>query len=165
MVEIDRDDELVAQLRRVANEVDPVPEAVVAAARAAIATRDLDAELAVLIADSAARDADDLSHPSLAFEPTRRGTTGLSGGRLLSFSGGGLQVDLEVSERGELRDLIGQLAGPPATGCTMEHPGGQWPIPLDDLGRFTVTGVKPGPIRLRCLSERGFVVTTAWVAI
>jgi len=157
MVDIDRDDDLVAELRRVANEADPVPEAVIAAARAAITTRDLDGELALLIADSAAA--------ALAFEPTRTGTTGLSGGRLLSFAGGGLQVDLEVTERGELRDLVGQLAGSPATRCTVEYAGGERPLPLDDLGRFTLTGVRPGPIRLRCRPAPGVLVTTAWVAI
>ncbi|MFD0744362.1 hypothetical protein ACFQ1L_23015 [Phytohabitans flavus] len=47
------DDALMAELRRIAAEVDPVPPSVIEAARAAIFTRHLDHELAELVADSA----------------------------------------------------------------------------------------------------------------
>ncbi len=47
------DDALMVELRHVVGRVDPIPEAVRIAARAAIEWRTLDAELAALVHDSA----------------------------------------------------------------------------------------------------------------
>jgi hypothetical protein len=163
------DDELIAALRRVAIEVDPVPEGLLLAARAAIATRDLDAELAVLVADSAAAndpDADlDPTLSSLAFEQVRTGGQATLGSRLLSFAGGGVQLDVEVSERGGDVDLMGQVIGGSPEECVLEHSGGRDPFTPDALGRFVVSGVRRGPARIRCTSSTGARVTTAWVTI
>lgn len=49
----DDDEALLTDLRHVTNELDLIPEHVLAAARAAIGRRTIDAELAELIADSA----------------------------------------------------------------------------------------------------------------
>ena len=49
----DDDEALLSELRRVTNELDPIPEHVLTAAHAAIGWRTIDAELAELIADSA----------------------------------------------------------------------------------------------------------------
>jgi hypothetical protein len=49
----DDDEALLVDLRRVTNELDPIPEHVLAAVRAAIGWRTIDAELADLIVDSA----------------------------------------------------------------------------------------------------------------
>lgn len=171
------DDRLVADLRRIANEVDPVPDVVRAAAHAAITTHHLDRELAILVADTAANGSDlrehpaigkppsDLeAHPDLAFEPVRAGPTRSS--RLLSFAGNGVQVDIEVNEHGELLDLIGQFTGASAQGCVLEYGTGEYlALEVDSLGRFLVSGVRRGPVRTRCRSAAGVAVTTAWVTL
>lgn len=77
----DKDARDIAHLRRLANEADPVPEAVYAAAKAAYTTRDLDGELAALVADSAAAEA------TLAFDAVRTGPRQPVEPRLLSFRG------------------------------------------------------------------------------
>ena len=88
--------------------MDPVPAEVLIAARAAIATRDLDGELAVLVADSNAHE-----EPSLTslFEPVRSHTASPSRPRLLTFAGGGVQIDLELGTRQGLIDVVGQFTG------------------------------------------------------
>jgi hypothetical protein len=155
------DDELVGALRRVAAEADPVPDDVVAAARAALGTRDLDAELAVLIADSAS--ASGTAEP--AFEPVRTGADAVPDSRLLTFRGGGIELDVEVSGQGPVVDLVGQLTGGSAGECVLEHAGGRYPLDPDPLGRFLVTGVRRGPARVRCRAAGGALVLTAWVTI
>jgi hypothetical protein len=153
------DEALLADLRRVVSTVDGPPDSVVAAARAAFLARDLDGELAVLTADSRAPGDD-------AYDRVRAGTAEPAQGRwLLSFCGGGVQVDMEVEEhQGRLR-LIGQLLGSSEQDCFLESVRGRMPIEVDELGRFIVTDVLPGPVRLRCRSADGRVVTTAWVAV
>ena len=164
------DDELVAELRRLAAALDRAPDDVRAAARAAITTRDLDSELAALVADSAVDDASDPgSDPellTLAFEPVRTGTAGMGRSRLLSFAGNGIQVDLEVTEHGGRADLIGMFTGASFENCVLEYAsGGQRTLDVDSLGRFLVTGVRRGLVRTRCRSAAGVRVVTAWVTI
>jgi hypothetical protein len=158
------DDELVAELRRLAAEVDAVPDEVRAAAHAAITTRHLDRELAVLVADSAA--GVDTGHPASAFEHVRTGTGEGRNPRLLSFAGGGAQVDLELNDHGDRLDLIGQFSGASTEGCVLEYAsGGPLVLDVDDLGRFLVSGARHGPVRARFRSAAGAQVVTAWVTI
>jgi hypothetical protein len=150
----DTDDELQARLARVVAEIDAVPEEVRQAARAAFGTRDLDGELAVLVADSA--------HDG--FEAVRAGD--VLGPRLLSFACGEVQVDLEVSRTGDQLDLTGQVTGAAEHGCRLEYPrGATLELDLDSIGRFLVSGIPAGPIRLRCYSAAGAPVLTSWVAV
>jgi hypothetical protein len=150
----DDDDELLARLGGVVAEIDPVPAEVRRAARAAFGTRDLDGELAALVADSA--------HDG--FEAVRAGD--LFGPRLLSFACDGVQVDLEVSRAGDQVDLTGQVTGAAGHGCRLEYPrGATVELDLDSIGRFLVSGVPGGPIRLRCYSAGGVPVLTSWVAV
>jgi hypothetical protein len=150
------DDQLVDRLSRIATEIDPLPETVRLAARAAFATRDLDRELAALVGDSAAE-----AGAGLAFEPVR-GTA--AAGRMLSFAGGGVRVDLEISRYGGRVDLIGQLAGAAPDACELEYASGPpRPLDVDDLGRFLVTDTYPGTVRIRCRSTGGALVVTSWV--
>lgn len=155
------DDELIGALRRVAAEADPVPDDVIAAARAALGTRDLDAELAVLVADSASA----AGGAELAFEPVRTAAEPVPDSRLLTFRGGGIELDVEVSGQGPVVDLVGQLTGGTAGECVLEHPGGRYPLDPDPLGRFLITGVRRGPARIRCRTVTGAPVLTAWVTI
>lgn len=145
------DDLLIERLRRVAAEADAVPENVLAAARAALATRDPDVELARLVADSA----------EAGFEPVRSGPVAA---RLLAFDGGGVRVDLDVEATAGHTILIGHVSG--ADACVLERgDGGRQLVPLDELGRFLVSGVRPGPLRLRCRGPAGRTVTTSWVTV
>jgi hypothetical protein len=159
------DDELVDTLRRIAAEVDPVPEDVDAAARAAIRTRDLDRELAVLVADSAAGEDPDLEWDRVAaFDQVRSG--GTAARRLLSFAHGDVQVDVEVSGQGDRVDLIGQFTGASTEECVLEFGhGGHLALEVDSLGRFLAAGVRRGALRARFRSAAGAAMTTAWVTV
>jgi hypothetical protein len=158
------DDALVAELRRLAAEVDSVPDEVRAAAHAAITTRHLDCELAVLVADSSADV--EVGHPASAFEQVRTGTAGSQNRRLLSFAGGGAQVDLELSDQGDRLDLIGQFSGASTEGCVLEYASGApLELELDDLGRFLVSGARHGLVRARFRSAAGVQMITAWVTV
>ncbi|MEV6633005.1 hypothetical protein AB0M54_19875 [Actinoplanes sp. NPDC051470] len=148
------DDELLADLRRLAALVDPVPQHVREAARAAFLTRDLDAELAELIADSTA-DAD--------FEPVRQATDE----RLLSFAADGTQVEMTVRAEGAGWTMMGQVFGAgPGTEAVVESDGrATTPLDLDDLGRFLVGDLASGPVRLRCDLPGGAKLVTSWVIL
>ncbi|GAA4736961.1 hypothetical protein [Phytohabitans rumicis] len=153
----DDDDVLIAELRRVAGEADPVPAVVVAAARAAITTRNLDHELARLVADSADADL------GRSFEAVR-GPARETESRLVSYEGGGVQVDLDLSPSGGGLRLIGQFSGAPVAECTLEQGDGtSRPVAVDDLGRFAVEDLPAGPVRLRYRSATGDLVRTAWI--
>ncbi len=139
---------LMAELRRMASIVDPVPADAVAAARSAFAWRTMDAELAELTADSAID----------AFAAGVRGSTMPA---LLTFEASGLTIELEVSAIGGERRLIGQLV-PPAPGAVeVRHRGGVVSVKADTMGRFSVDGVTAGPVNLRCAADMT-VVETDW---
>jgi hypothetical protein len=168
LIQRELDDELIAELRRVAAEADPVPADVLLAAQAAIGTRDLDGELAELVGDTVAEldgyDGDAL--PGQLFEAVRAGADGFPASRLLSFAGGGVQVDLEVSRVGDHFELIGQLTGAAPDSCLLEGPHGRTRrLDLDGLGRFVVNSADAGPVRLCCRSTTGTRVRTSWVTI
>jgi hypothetical protein len=147
------DDDLLAGLRRLAALADPVPAHVRAAARAAFETRDLDARLAELIADSAA-EAD--------FEPVRQATDE----RLLSFAADGTQVELTVRAEGAGWTMMGQIFGPGTRQAAVETgPRAGTPLDVDDLGRFVATGLRSGPVRLRCGLPGGGSLVTSWVML
>jgi hypothetical protein len=155
----DDDDELMAQLSRLAGELDAVPEHVVAAAQAALSTRDLDSELAELVADSSATESE------LEFELVRRGADA-GHDRLLSFDSGELQVELEVIQDGDELTLIGQVIGTAPVDCSLEYGDSRRiALPTDELGRFLVDGLSGGPVRVRCRSATGASVSTSWVML
>jgi hypothetical protein len=155
---MDRDNADLDNLRRIVRDVDPVPDEVFAAARAAIITRELDAELAALVADSAAME------DELRFDPVRTASTEAAETRLLSFDGGGVQVELEVSGQADQLMVVGQVIGAADRGCVLEQADGRvHEVELDSLGRFLITGVTSGPARLRCRSASGGRVSTHWV--
>jgi|tagenome__1003787_1003787.scaffolds.fasta_scaffold20576607_2 hypothetical protein len=138
------DDEMLARLRNAANELDPVPEHVLAAARAAITTRRLDEELAELIADSALVDS----------------AVRAAGGevRLLSFEAADVSLELQVEYRGDEVSVRGLVTG--TTGeAVVEVAGTRHTVPIDD-GWFAVTGLPRGATRV---SVPG--VVTSWVRL
>jgi hypothetical protein len=146
----DRDDDLLAELRGVAARIDPAPDELVAAARAAFAWRTMDAELAELVGDPASEDgrlvgvrSDDLA-------------------TLLSFEAPGLSVEVEVLVTGERRRLLGQLVpGGPAR-VEVRHRAGLTEVVADEIGRFAADDLPPGPVSLRSQGAEGRWVETDW---
>ena len=147
------DDDLLADLRRVAGIADPVPAHVRAAARAAFETRDLDARLAELVADSA---------ESSGFEAVRQ----VAEERLLSFATSDAQVEVTVRAEGAGWTMMGQVFGVGPGAATLETgTPGSIPLEVDDLGRFLVADVPGGPVRLRLRLAGGDTVVTSWVTL
>ncbi|TMR91536.1 hypothetical protein [Nonomuraea basaltis] len=138
--------ELEERLRAIAGQLDPVPQELYDEAMRAYALRTLDAELAELTFDSW----DELS------------ATRVRGGRarLLTFTGNGLVVELEVTDG----RLVGRLSGGPADIEVQRRDGGSR-LRSDELGRFTTGVLAPGPLRLRVSPEHGEPVVTSWIRI
>lgn len=151
------DDELLARLRRIAAEVDPVPEHVGAAARLAIEWRTLDAELAALIEDSR------VDEPALAVRAA-------GAPRALAFEAGELviEVEAEATGEGELR-IVGQLVPAQPAEVVVRHGGALVATRADERGRFAAAGIEAGAISLRVrLAGAGGaarLVETAWLSI
>ncbi len=149
----ERDDELAGELRRLADRLDPAPPELLAGAVAAFAWRDIDAELAELVFDSLL-DTDEAA--LVRGSPDRR---------LVSFAGGGLTVDVEVTAAGPERTIMGQIAPPQAGQVDLRR--GQETITLDadELGRFRSGPLPPGPLSLRLRPAGGAPVVTDWLAL
>jgi hypothetical protein len=153
----DDDEALLGDLRRVTNELDPIPEHVLAAARAAIGWRTIDAELAELIADSA------VDEPALLVR-------GATAPRSLTFEAPGLTIEIEAEHAGaDDLHLSGQLVPPQPAEVTIRQGEGLLALRADERGRFAARGIAPGPLSLRCrlggeVGSRRFV-ETAWMTI
>ena len=144
---------LLADLQ-LAGELEAVPAELVAAAKAAIMWRTIDAELAELTYDSQLDD--------LALSGVRSGEPS----RLLTFESPGLIVEVESLDAGTRRRLVGQLVPAQPGRVQVRHGGGTIEVPADDLGRFTADGILPGPVSLRCTGVDGVVaVVTDWVVV
>jgi len=135
------DDELMAELAELVDQFDPVPTAVVAAAKASVVHTDLDEELAALVYDSDFDDGTPL--PGRGELARVRG----SGGRRLTFEGPALTLELKVQTE---RRLIGQLLPPQEADVEITSPGASFTVHADALGRFVADDVPAGPVRLRC---------------
>ena len=153
------DDTLLAELRHVIGQVDPVPEPVRIAARAAIEWRTLDAELAALVHDSA------IDERALAV----RGTA--AGPRALTFEAGDVTIEIEAEvtdDAGTLR-LVGQLVPPQAADVAVRHGDELVAVRADERGRFASSAISPGPVSLRCRLDGGSgasrLVETAWLTV
>jgi hypothetical protein len=142
------DDELMERLRDVADELDPVPEAVLRDARTALSSRLLDHELAVLLGDSA-----------MAGTAVRGG-----GPRLLSFRAGPVALELQLDEVGEQLSLRGQVTGA-AGEVQVETATDRRRVPIDAEGWFVVPDLPTGAVRLRLVAVDGTAVSTSWVTV
>ncbi|MFG2042384.1 hypothetical protein [Dactylosporangium sp. NPDC048998] len=146
------EEEVLSSLREIAGRHDPVPPAVLAAARASLAWRNPDAALAELVRDSLDR-----------LIAVRGGTP-----RVLTFLGGALTIDVQVTSHAGAVDVVGELAPVVAARVVVESPGGSHETSADAEGRFRVEGIAAGPVRLRCEPEveGAFVpVRTEWVQL
>jgi len=155
----DEDETLLAELRRVVAVIDPVPEAVQIAARAALDWRTLDAEFAELV------------HDSIVDEPLLAVRGGASGPRTLTFEAEGLEIEVEAEPHGEgggLR-ITGQLVPAQTAQIGIATAGALVLTRADERGRFAALGVAAGRVRLRCwldgAPDGGRLVETAWLEI
>ncbi len=143
------DDALLDRLRAVGADADPVPELVVASARAAFTTRRLDAELAELVLDSAE------AHSSVR-----------SAGadvRVLSFETGDVTVEVQVQDGPRGHELRGLVDGAQPTSVTIEiAAAAPLVVSVDEDGWFVAAPIPAGPLRLRI--DRPPVVTE-WVVL
>jgi hypothetical protein len=142
------DDALLARLREIAAHADGVPEYVLAAAKAGLTLRDLDGELAELVADTALDSAGTAVRAN-GTEP-----------RLLTFEAESLVVSVEVGGA----TLQGDVGDGPGE-ASLELPDGERRTsPVDEHGRFRFQDLSTGPARLR-IRVRDATVTTSWVPL
>ena len=150
-----RDDELLEELRMMMRRLDPVPAEAVAAAKAAIMWRTIDAELAELTADS------------LMGDERLVGVRAHDAPTMLTFEVGSQVLEVEVVRRGQLRRLVGQLV-PAASGqVAVRHGDAETTVEADEVGRFSVDGITPGPVRIRwqAPSAGGRAAETDWFLV
>ena len=140
---------LLAQVRAAVQEYDPVPPNVLAAAKASLTWRTVDAELAALAHDS-------------AVDEELVAVRGDAPPRALTFTGPGLTVELEV--RGDV--LLGQLEPAAAAEVRLRTPGGPGAaVSADALGMFRLQPAPRGPVSLLVrVPGRGDVVTE-WLVL
>ena len=139
----DRDVDLIHRIRDTFADIDPVPEEVLAGARAALSwglsAATLDAELAELVEDTSMS--------------ATAGVRGTHAPRLVTFESESVTVEVEVSPQGNRRRLIGQIVPAGHRRLALHSPEGVRDVDVDDLGRFAVGDVPAGPISF-CLLRR-----------
>ena len=153
VVTSDGNQSLLVRLGDVALAVDGPPDLVYDMGRAAFAWRNVDSELALLMADSRLESA-----MVRGREPDDR---------LLSFATGALSVEVQVSVRRGARVVLGQVSPPLSGGVlNLDTISGVTPsAPLDSIGRFELAGVPGGPVRFRIEAPGVVSATTVWVEL
>lgn len=148
------DDALLRELAEVMNRLDPVPDHLLGAARAAFGLRRLDAELAQLAYDSEEHE------PELAVRSD-------AGPRLLTFETADLRVELQVEEQPGAHRLIGRLEPSGPGHVEVEDRDGRTRAraEVDDAGRFSVGRVPGGAVRLTCHRAGTPSTTTEWTVL
>jgi hypothetical protein len=144
------EDRVISLLRRGLDESDPVPTDVADFAKAALAWRNIEAELAELSYDSSE-------------ETTPAGVRSASTARMLSFETGDWLVDLEYSAA--TGRLMGQVEPARMMAVELHLAGSVVVTDTDELGRFSFEGVLPGPIALVFRLSDEETVKTEWVVI
>jgi len=130
-------EDIEAALRAMLAQADPVPEAAVRAAEAAIEWRDLDAELALLTSDL---------QPGREPEYARGQTA-----RLLVFRTSTWIIELEISDADDQLRLLGQLDPPEPATLTVQSDAGSATVRADNRGRFRLDVAAAA--RLRVVAE------------
>lgn len=154
------DEDLLDELRSLFSRVDPVEPRLYEQARSAYTWRTVDAELAELSFDS-------LMDRELASTVRDDGTATL-GPRMLGFGAvlgdADVAIEVEISPGPRSPVLIGQLLPAVAGRVELQCADGRTSVVLaDELGRFRVEPVPPGPLRLR-VRHGDPVVQTTWVS-
>ncbi|MEO5877277.1 MAG: hypothetical protein ABIS86_12370 [Streptosporangiaceae bacterium] len=140
--------ELLDLLQQAFEQLDPVPASVYTEAMGAFAWRNPDAAFAELVADA---------------QPAGAGLRGES--RLLSFSGTGVGVELEVSGHGPHRELVGRLAPAAPAELSVRHRGGELVAEVDPAGHFLVPEVPAGLVMLVFRLADASSIVTSWVRL
>jgi hypothetical protein len=145
------DDQLLARIAG-ALAADPVPEAVLDAARATFTWRTIDAELASLVFDSA--------------DEGLVGVRSTETARQMTFRTPGVEIELVVVSETRRR-IVGQLVPPQEAEIALHHQDETRTARSDRLGRFTFPDVPSGSVRLTCKleDESGAVIQTEWTLI
>lgn len=151
----DDDGRLLAALGAMAGRLDPVPAAVVDAARDSFTWRTVDAELA------------ELAYDSLLDDDRMAGVRSAEAPRALTFEGPELCVEVEVAEAGDRRRLLGQVVPGEAGTVEVRHRGGTLAVDADEVGRFPAAEVAAGPVSLRFLpaAPGRAALETSWVLV
>ncbi len=144
------DDQLLEVLGRALRVADPVPAAVTEFAKAGFGWRDIDAELAELVFDSAVEDL--------------VGVRSESDTREVTFRAPGVEIEVAVLSE-DARRIVGQLVPPQSAEIELRYGGERRSAVSDDLGRFTFHGVPAGPISLRCVLVEGQAIQTDWLIV
>ena len=144
-------DDLMDRLRIIGASIDPLPSLVTDLAYAAFETRDLDAELAALTADSAVDNAQLVRGAAVAAP------------RMVSFEAESVTVELQVERGSDTAQLRGFVVG--AVAVTLETATTRRPVELDEHGWFLVEEVPFGALRLRLERPDGRHVSTEWIAV
>ena len=150
MVDLDeRDVRLLAAVREALEEHDPVPPAVVEAARASLTWLTIEADLAALSEDTA----------------LAAGVRTETAARVLTFECSTGVVVLEVTSSGDERRLVGQADR--AAALQVRHRGGTVDVETDAHGRFRVERVRSGPISVVCTftDSPETPLVTSWVIV
>jgi hypothetical protein len=151
---IHEDEAILARLHAICQEVDPVPDLVFEAARAAFSLRRLDAELAELVLDSFEESAGAVAVRA----------AGLADIRLLSFVAGPLTIELQVTERDSARHLVAQVSGIELAAAALETATGRTELDTDD-GVLIAEHVPAGRIRFHLTPASGPAYVTSWIQI
>jgi hypothetical protein len=146
------DDELLARLAEAQAEAETVPRDFIEAGKAAYAWRNIDAELAELVYDSALE-----AHSGATVRAEQAHL------RALTFTSSALTIEIEVT--GEA--LLGQVIPLQAGEVEVITPAGSTQVELiDDVGCFTIRPVPVGgSFRLRCRTASGSVISTDWLNV
>lgn len=142
------DEELISTLGRALDAADPVPESVLAGARAAFTWRNIDTELAQIVFDSSTELA---------------GVRSEDVNRQVTFEAPGVEIEVMVVENGGRR-LVGQLVPPVERTVELVGSDSVSSMETDRLGRFDFDDIGPGPVRIIVRGADGQpLVQTEWV--
>lgn len=145
------DDQLLADLGRVLDLVEPVSSTDVAVAHAALGWRMLDAELATLIHDS------NVDGVELVLRSNDER-------RVLAFANDRIRIDVEYAGG----QLVGQVDPPQPAIIELHRSESADPVSatVDEFGAFVLSGVSPGPAALVCRApDSSWSVRTSWTSL
>ena len=141
------DEDLMARLRTLGAQVDPVPDDVVMAGRSALAYRDLDVRLAELVEE-----------PAMAAAGTRSDAEG----SWFTFEVDDVVVEVAVRTRAGEQHLVGQVDGGSVEAVTIRQSDSQATPDVDDLGRFAAP-ITAGPVSVVVTLASGSRIATSWI--
>ena len=145
------DEQLLAALREAIKARQAVPSWFIETATNAYAWHNIDAELAQLTYDSEG----DVDRAAAM----RSETASI---RALTFTSPHLTLELEVTER----SLLGQIIPPRAGTLEVQTgAGATTTTTVDEIGCFVVDPIPASPFRLRCRTADGMDVLTGWITL